>query len=244
MLISQMLLWGINKEARKLVQEAITSSAPSCYYSAICSISTAITLLPLLVPSITRLFAAISTEYYSAICSAAVGSARLWPQCVALTGRDVFFINLADASFAKSTSWSLKRTPHTAALRSITIDKRQKTESYIVERRWRINAQETNVRMGSTLQVLVSQKHFCKLVWPTFNFVNWIILVEALQKLCSGPAAKKSAWKRCQNIWPTHHSGFQLHATGIQHWHLVPLHWHGWPRAEEMQLLWLEPTFH
>ena len=56
MLISQMLLWGINKEARKLVQEAITSSAPSCYYSAICSISTAITLLPLLVPSITRLF--------------------------------------------------------------------------------------------------------------------------------------------------------------------------------------------
>ena len=57
MLISQMLLWGINKEARKLVQEAITSSAPSCYYSAICSISTAITLLLLLVPSITRLFA-------------------------------------------------------------------------------------------------------------------------------------------------------------------------------------------
>ena len=211
MLISQMLLWGINKEARKLVQEAITSSAPSCYYSA--------------------------------ICSAAVGSARLWPQCVALTGRDVFFINLADASFAKSTSWSLKRTNHTAALGSITIDKRQKTESYIVER-WMINAQETNVRVGSTLQVLVSQKHFCKLVWPTFNFVNWIILVEALQKLCSGPAAKKSAWKRCQNIWPTHHSGFQLHATGIQHWHLVPLHWHGWPRAEEMQLLWLEPTFH
>ena len=77
MLISQMLLWGINKEARKLVQEAITSSAPSCYYSAICSISTAITLLPLLVPSITWLFVAISTEYYSAICSAAVGSARL-----------------------------------------------------------------------------------------------------------------------------------------------------------------------
>ena len=129
-------------------------------------------------------------------------------------------------------------------LHSDTIDKRQKTESYIVERRWMINAQETNVRMGSTLQVLVSQKHFCKLVWPTFNFVNWIILVEALQKLCSGPAAKKSAWKRCQNIWPTHHSGFQLHATGIQHWHLVPLHWHGWPRAEETQLLWLEPTFH
>ena len=102
-------------------------------------------------------------------------------------------------SFAKSIRIT-KTIPHTAAFASIIVDKRQKTRSYIVVRTL-INAQETNVRMGtgSILQFSVSRKIFLqKGLWPTL-YLCLFFYVCSLGANCrnlSGYAVKKNCWKR------------------------------------------------
>ena len=71
-------------------------------------------------------------SYYLAICSAR--SARFWPQCVTLTERRVLHQSCCHFLRSQNRSGSLKTIPRTAAFASIIVEKRQKTESYVVER--------------------------------------------------------------------------------------------------------------